>query len=160
MAGGWNWAFGLLWDRLASVQDAGETFNAMASFVNLVGCICPGCGAVAEVPEGHPKIAQRFNVGTGARERTGPVPKGRPSRASKRVSCQSSTVPSGQDPLLNLVPTLKRWAILRCPFGTIRSATLRAACHAQSRRDETLALPQLKSEIPVLPVLNAHSVRF
>ena len=53
---------------------------------------------IAEVPNGHPKIAQRFNVGTRARETTGPVPEGRPSGASKRVSGQSSTVPSGRAP--------------------------------------------------------------
>jgi len=32
--------------------------------------------------------------------------------------------PFGTGPLQNMVPTLKRWAILRCPFGTIRSGTV------------------------------------
>ena len=65
------------------------------------------------VPEGHSTIAQRFSVGLGTA--AGRVPKGRPIRERRR---SASAVPSGLGSRLISFPTLKRWAILKCPYGT------------------------------------------
>src|ERR1041385_5826386 len=62
------------------------------------------------VPEGHAKIAQRFNVGTPVHR--APVPKGRPKGLS------TSVVPSGLNHFRTLIPRLKPWAIFACPSGT------------------------------------------
>jgi len=61
------------------------------------------------VPEGHLAIAQRFSVGFGRQEER--VPKGRLNRRTVPI------VPSGLDHGENRDPTLKRWAILKHPFG-------------------------------------------
>jgi len=62
------------------------------------------------VPEGHLKIARRFNAGMEAEASR--VPKGRP----KHVSHFSR--PFGTLDLFAAYPALKRRAILECPSGT------------------------------------------
>src|ERR1041385_224433 len=62
------------------------------------------------IPEGHAKIAQRFNVGTSVQSAR--VPKGRLKTPSMSV------VPSGLNHLGTLIPRLKPWAIFACPYGT------------------------------------------
>ena len=59
------------------------------------------------------RIAQRFSVGLSRRDEQ--VPKGRLSEVrSERLSA----VPSGRGLPPRGSPTLKRWAIVECPFGT------------------------------------------
>ena len=65
------------------------------------------------VPEGHARIARRFNAGNGGTEPR--VPKG---RLNLGAGFAQSAVPSGLDPWCGSLPTLKRWAIVKCPFGT------------------------------------------
>ena len=67
---------------------------------------------IAFVPKGHSRIAQRDNVG--GRCRGWPVPKGRLS-----LDPTPSAVPSGRVPFSQLDPTLSRWAVAKCPSGTI-----------------------------------------
>jgi hypothetical protein len=66
------------------------------------------CGIV---PEGHLAIARRFNVGSSREE--GPSPEGTADGAGSRLSRPSGTRHPRDRP-----PTLKRWAIIRCPSGT------------------------------------------
>ena len=68
-------------------------------------------------------IAQRFNVGIIAEESR--VPKG-------RLHTGTSTVPSGRFDRTRSYPTLKRWAILGCPFGTRPLETARASLQRAS----------------------------
>ena len=65
------------------------------------------------VPEGHLRLAQRFNAGKSATKRQ--VPKGRLNSGARAVP---TAVPSGLRPQRTLFPALKRWASLRCPSGT------------------------------------------
>src|SRR5258706_12487944 len=71
-----------------------------------IGTQCP-------VPEGQLRIAQRFSVGFDRRAASSP--EGTAERQWSR-----SAVPSGLIVDLPLDPTLKRWAIFRCPSGTRR----------------------------------------
>ena len=74
------------------------------------------------IPEGCARIAQRFSVG--ARRRLWPSPEGtvETARALGR--------PFGTY-FLRQNPTLKRWAIIRCPSGT-------PACANAIQRENTL----------------------
>jgi hypothetical protein len=65
------------------------------------------------VPEGHVRIAQRFNAGNNASEHQ--VPKGRLNPGIEPIP---AAVPSGPEPQPAASPTLKRWAILARPSGT------------------------------------------
>ncbi len=71
---------------------------------------------MAEVPRGHPKVAQRFNVRTRARETTSP--EGTAELRVKTGFWPEFSRPFGTGLHLNLVPTLKRWATFGCPLGT------------------------------------------
>jgi hypothetical protein len=65
------------------------------------------------IPEGWPRIAQRFNVG-GGECRGAQVPKGRlKPRAIRQSSLRDSSCRR------RWLPTLKRWAIIVCPSGTM-----------------------------------------
>ena len=63
------------------------------------------------VPEGQPTIAQRFSVGLG-----------RPPRSSPEGTAEKAAFPAQPSlrdwfSLLTGHPTLKRWAIVKHPFG-------------------------------------------
>src|SRR5262249_35152675 len=64
------------------------------------------------VPKGHLKIAQRFSVGE--HPSCKPSPEGR--AAPKETTGVSR--PCGPPAAAVLIPTLKRWATVACPFGT------------------------------------------
>src|SRR5712664_2433001 len=66
-------------------------------------------GAVVLVPEGYPRIAQRFSVGSTHRNGISPEGTAEP--------CRGSAVPSGLIRWMWPYPTLKRWAIFSHPSG-------------------------------------------
>ena len=71
-----------------------------------------GRGQVA-VPEGHARIAQRFNAGKGVPGESSP--EGTVEWAERAVELSR---PFGTNPRGHAHPALKRWAILACPSGT------------------------------------------
>jgi len=75
------------------------------------------------VPEGRPRIARRFNAGFATDN--GRVPKGRLSRGVFQPSLRDSMTSCDAH------PTLKRWAIVKSPFGTRRSAIRPPICTGQ-----------------------------
>ena len=75
-------------------------------------------GFKAAVPEGHPTIAQRFNVGEAVWDLV--VPKG---RLNPNSCALYSSVPSGLTVAPDVHPTLKRWAILNHPSGMTSGMT-------------------------------------
>lgn len=72
------------------------------------------CGLRSGVPEGHPKIAQRFNAGIAVDKEN----KSRQGRQSSIRSCANSVAPWGLGPSSIANPWFKPWAIVGRPCGT------------------------------------------
>ena len=81
-------------------------------------CVRQDTTGAGPVPEGQPKTAQRFSVGSAS-------PGEHKSRRDGRAKPGFSAVPSGLVSFRRLYPTLKRWAIIGRPFGTRTQETPR-----------------------------------
>ena len=97
---------------LPSVETLGYSQMSLrdraCSAARLPGRACPG-----PVPEGHVRIAQRFNAGESVRCSLSPG-----GTADGTALAPEFSRPFGTWPFVALFPALKRWAILTCPSGT------------------------------------------